>query len=387
MIAFTAKSLYTPLEHIERPLVLVEGHNIVEIASRSSKSAPANTPLTDYGDAVLVPGFFDVHIHGGGGHDVMESDAAALPVIQKTLARHGVSSYLPTTVTAPVETTLAALDRLATAIEKFDLNRTVNGSAGAQPLGIHLEGPFLSHLRRGVHPPSDLITPTLQIFNQLWEASRGHIRIMTIAPELDGAPEVIAEATKRGVRVSMGHSDANLEQTRTGVAAGARHVTHIFNAMRPLEHRDPGILGEALTNSQLTAEVIADGIHLDPVVVKLVFQAKGLDGAVLITDATAGTDMPDGRYRLGTFEFEVRDGKCLANGKLAGSILTMDRAVRNAMQFAGLDLQQALRPATLNPAKVAGMDRGVLKVGAQADFLVMNRAGEIQKTILRGVEI
>jgi N-acetylglucosamine-6-phosphate deacetylase len=384
VIAFTAKSLYTPLERVERPLVLVDGRSIVEIASRSSKAVPPNTPLTDYGDdAVLVPGFLDIHIHGGGGHDVMESDASALPLIQKTLARHGVTSYLPTTVTAPMETTLASLDRLATAIEKSG----GDGTVGAQPLGIHLEGPFLSHVRRGVHPPSDLLKPTVKIFNQLWEASCGHIRIMTIAPELDGAPEVIAEAAKRGVCVSMGHSDANLAQARGGFAAGARHVTHIFNAMRPLEHRDPGILGEALTNSRLTVEVIADGIHLDPVIVQLVFQAKGLDGAVLITDGTAGTDMPDGRYRLGTFEFEVKDGRCLSNGKLAGSILTMDRAVRNAMQFAGLDLQQALRAATLNPAKVAGMDRGVLKAGAQADFLVMNRAGEIQKTILRGVEI
>ena len=384
MLAFMAKSRYTPLDHIERPLLLVDGRNIVEIASRSSKALPPNTPLTDYGDdAVLVPGFFDIHIHGGGGHDVMESDASALPIIQKTLARHGVTCYLPTTVTAPMEDTLAALDRLATAIEKFE----GNGPVGAQPLGIHLEGPFLSHVRRGVHPPSNLLSPTVKIFNQLWEASRGHIRIMTIAPELDGAPEVIAEAAKRGVCVSMGHSDANLAEASAGFTAGARHVAHVFNAMRPLDHRDPGILGEALTNPQLTAEVIADGIHLDPVIVQLVFQAKGLDGVALITDATAGTDMPDGRYRLGTFEFEVKDGNCLSDGKLAGSILTMDRAVRNAMRFAGLDLQQALRAATLNPAKVAGVGGGVLKAGAQADFLVVNRAGEIQKTILRGVEI
>ena len=383
MIAFTAKSLYTPLEHIDRPLLFVEGRKIVEIASRSSKAAPANTLLTDYGAAVLVPGFFDIHIHGGGGHDVMEPDASALLPIQNTLAKHGVTSYLPTTVTAPMEATLASLDRLATAIEKFE----GGGTVGAQPLGIHLEGPFLSHVRRGVHPQSNLLSPTVKTFNQLWEASRGHIRIMTIAPELDGAPEVIAEATKRGVRVSMGHSDANLTEARAGFTAGARHITHVFNAMRPLEHRDPGILGEALTNSQVTVEVIADGIHLDPVIVQLVFQTKGLDGVVLITDATAGTDMPDGRYRLGTFEFEVKDGRCLSNGKLAGSILTMDRAVRNAMQFAGLDLEQALRAATLNPAKVAGMDRGVLKAGALANFLVMNRSGEIQKTILRGAEI
>lgn len=383
MLAFTAKSLYTPLECVDQPLLLVDGDAVVEISSRSSKAVPPNVHLTDYGDAILAPGFVDIHIHGGGGHDVMDSGAAALPAIQSTLAKHGVTSYLPTTVTAPMKTTLASLERLANAIEAV----SSGNSAGAQPLGIHLEGPFLNHVRRGVHPSADLLTPTVKIFNQLWEVSRGHIRVMTIAPELDGADEVISEASKRGVRVSMGHSDANLAQARGGVAAGARHITHIFNGMRPFDHRDPGILGEALTNSLLTAEVIADGIHLDPVTVRMVLQAKGVEGTVLITDATAGTDMPDGHYRLGTFEFEVKDGKCISEGKLAGSILTMDRAVRNVMQFAGLNLHKVLCLATLNPAKVAGIDRGVLKPGVPADFIVMSSAGEIRKTVLRGREI
>jgi N-acetylglucosamine-6-phosphate deacetylase len=383
VLAFTAKSLYTPLECVDQPLLLVDGDAVVEISSRSSKAVPPNVHLTDYGDAILAPGFVDIHIHGGGGHDVMDSGAAALPAIQSTLAKHGVTSYLPTTVTAPMKTTLASLERLANAIEAV----SSGNSAGAQPLGIHLEGPFLNHVRRGVHPSADLLTPTVKIFNQLWEVSRGHIRVMTIAPELDGADEVISEASKRGVRVSMGHSDANLAQARGGVAAGARHITHIFNGMRPFDHRDPGILGEALTNSLLTAEVIADGIHLDPVTVRMVLQAKGVEGTVLITDATAGTDMPDGHYRLGTFEFEVKDGKCISEGKLAGSILTMDRAVRNVMQFAGLNLHKVLCLATLNPAKVAGIDRGVLKPGVPADFIVMSSAGEIRKTVLRGREI
>jgi N-acetylglucosamine-6-phosphate deacetylase len=384
MIAFTAKSLYTPLDLIEQPLVLVDGQTIVEVAPRRSRPAPQGIHLVDYGEAILAPGFVDIHIHGGGGHDVMEPDAAALPAIQRTLARHGVTSYLPTTVTAPLDATLASLDRLATAIESATKDGAV---AGARPVGIHIEGPFLSHARRGVHPPADLLRPTLSTFQRLWEASRGHILVMTIAPELPGAPEVIAEASKRGVCVSMGHSDANLAQARAGTAAGARHVTHIFNAMRPFEHRDPGILGEALTNSLLSAEVIADGLHLDPVTVRLILQAKGLDRTVLVSDATAGTDMPDGIYRLGSFEFEVKDGVCWANGKMAGSILTMDRAVRNLMKFADLDLQQALRPATINPGQVAGGEFGILRPGAPADFVVMNHAGDIRKTIVGGVEI
>lgn len=382
VLVFTAKSLYTPIERINDAVLLVEGDKIVEVSSRVAKAVPANARVIDCGAATIVPGFVDIHIHGGGGHDVMEADASALPAIQKTLAKHGVTSYLPTTVTAPLDATLAALDRLAGAIEN-----SADENSGAQPLGIHLEGPFISHTRRGVHPPADLLKPTVKVFEQFWQGARGHICVMTIAPELDGAIEVIAEAARRGVCVSMGHSDANLTQAQAGVAAGARHVTHIFNAMRPLDHREPGILGEALTNSQLTAEMIVDGIHLDPVTVRLAVKAKGPEKIVLITDATAGTDMPDGRYRLGGLEFEVKDGKCLSDGKLAGSILTMDRAVRNVMQFAGLDLQHAVRAATLNPVRAAKIASGELKAGASADFLVMSAAGEIRKTVLRGREV
>jgi len=215
---------------------------------------------------------------------------------------------------------------------------------------------------------------------------------LTIAPELPGAIEVIVEAVKRGVCVSLGHSDADLNAARAGVKAGARHATHTFNAMRPLDHRDPGILGEVLTDSRLSADMIADGIHLDPSVVQLFLKAKGQDAAVLITDATAATGMPEGRYRLGSLEVEVKDGKCLSGGNLAGSVLTMDRAVRNVMQFAQWDLQQAVRLATLNPARVVGLNGGrgqvsFLTPGARADLVVLSAQGEVRNTIIRGTAI
>jgi N-acetylglucosamine-6-phosphate deacetylase len=302
-----------------------------------------------------------------------------------------VSSYFPTTVTAPLEATLSALARLADAIEAADRD-PLPTELRARPLGIHLEGPFISHCRRGVHPPADLLTPSLAAFDRFWQAARGHIRVLTIAPELPGAIEVIAEAAKRGVCVSLGHSDANLEAARAGVAAGARHATHTFNAMRPLGHRDPGILGEVLTGSRLSADIIADGIHLDPTIVQLFLKAKGPESAVLITDATAATGMPDGRYRLGALEVEVKNGVCMNGGNLAGSVLTMDVAVRNVMQFAQWDLQQAVRLATLNPARVVNLHRGLnevgsLKPGAPADFLVLSPKGEVKNTIIRGAGI
>ncbi len=392
MIAFTAAALFTPLDRIEQPLLLVEDGAIAEVTSRTRREVPQNCRTVDFGDGILAPGFVDIHIHGGAGHDVMEAGADALPPLERLLAAHGVTSYFPTTVTAPLDATLSALARLADAIEAADRNPhstdRKTSDLRAQPRGIHLEGPFISHARRGVHPPEDLLAPSRVAFDRFWQAARGHIRVMTIAPELPGAIEVIAEAAARGVCVSLGHSDADLKAARAGFAAGARHATHTFNAMRPLDHRDPGILGEVLTDSRLSADIIADGIHLDPVIVELFLKAKGADAAVLITDATAATGMPDGRYRLGSLQVEVKDGRCMAGGKLAGSVLTMDRAVRNVMQFVQWDLQQAVRLATLNPARVAGLENGgVLQAGAPADLVVLSPSGEVRQTIIGGAEI
>jgi N-acetylglucosamine-6-phosphate deacetylase len=225
----------------------------------------------------------------------------------------------------------------------------------------------------------------VKTFEQFWQAARGRIRVITIAPELEGACDVIAQAANRGVCVSLGHSNATLAEARTGIAAGGRHVTHTFNAMRPLNHRDPGILGEALTNPNLSADIIADGIHLDPVVVKLFLRAKGPENTVLITDAISATGMPDGKYQLGSIEVQVKQGKCLANGALAGSVLTMDVAVRNVMNFGGWDLQPALCAATLNPARVSRLaNSGRLQAGAEADLVVLSPAGEVKTAIVRG---
>jgi N-acetylglucosamine-6-phosphate deacetylase len=384
MIALTATSLFTPVDRIERPLVLLDDGRVLEVRSRADGQAPPNCQMLDFGDSILAPAFFDIHVHGGAGHDVMEAAGDALSALEKLMARHGVGSYLPTTVTAPLDITLRALDRLARAIED-DRPEQVDGDVRARPLGIHLEGPFISHLRRGVHPPEDLLPPTLAMFNRFWEAARGQIRMMTIAPELPGALEVIAEAAKRGVCVSVGHSDADLNATRAAIRAGARHATHTFNAMRPLGHRDPGILGEVLTNSDVSADIIVDGIHLDPAIVKLFLECKGVNGTVLITDATAATGMPDGRYRLGSLEVDVKDGKCLSEGRLAGSVLTMDRAVRNVMKFGQWTLPDALRAATLNPADATNLKQaGRIEAGARADLVVLTPSGEVQKTIIGG---
>ncbi len=386
MLAFTAGRLLTPTHAIEQPLVLVEQGRVLEISARSSRQVPAGVSVSDFGDSVMAPGYVDLHIHGSAGYDVMDDTAEALPAIEQLLARHGVTSYFPTTVTAPMDTTLRALERLADAIEKRERDNG-DGKIRALPLGIHLEGPFISHARRGVHPPENLLAPTLALFERFWQAARGRIRMMTIAPELEDAPEVIAEAARRGVCVSLGHSDADFAAAERGIAAGARHATHTFNAMRPLDHRSPGILGAVLTDHRVSADIIADGVHLDPAIVKLFADAKGAAQTVLITDATSATGMPDGRYRLGSIEVDVHDGKCMANGKLAGSVLTMDRAVRNLARFAEWDLPRAVAAASQNPARVARIaNKGVLAVGADADFVVLSPEGEVLRTFVGGVE-
>jgi len=322
----------------------------------------------------------DIHIHGGAGHDVMEADPAALPAIERHMVKHGVTSYLPTTVTAPEASILAALERLGKAIA----GDPVPGRA--RPLGIHLEGPFISHAKRGVHPPESLREPSPQALDRFWQASGGTIRVMTVAPELPGALETIGHARSLGIRSSVGHSNATSKEVNAGIAAGADHATHTFNAMRPLDHREPGILGVVLANEALTADIIADGVHVDPAVVRLFLRAKGEERAVLITDAISATGMPEGQYRLGPFVVEVQDGRCDYQGKLAGSVLTLDRAVRNAMSFAGWKLPQAVRLATLNPARLLGVhtQRGLLAPGRMADMVALTTEGNVRHTILAG---
>ena len=389
MIVLCASRLYTPQEEIQNPLLFVEDGLISALSSRAQKEIPNHATVVDLTkdvtDAILAPGFVDIHMHGGAGLDVMRASPAELPHLNKFLATHGVTGYFPTTVAAPLDQTCAALERLADAVAMAAVSS--NGNAvQARPLGIHLEGPFLSHKRRGVHPPQYLVEPTLAIFERLWEAARGHVCMMTIAPELPGALEVIAEAARRKVCVSIGHSDAELEAARAGVRAGARHATHTFNAMRPLDHRDPGILAEVLTDRHLSADIIADGIHVAPEVVQLFLHAKGIERSVLITDATAAAGMPDGTYQLGPIQVEVKDGKCTLDGKLAGSVLTMDLAVRNVTNFAGWSLQHAVRAATLNPVRAAGLPQayGTLAPGAEANFVVLSPSGEVRQTFVRG---
>lgn len=386
--ALLAREILTPLDRIHHGVVIFEEGVIQEVGSRDCIEIPKVCRTVDLKDAILAPGFIDLHIHGSAGHDVMEGDDAALEAVESLIAKHGVTSYCPTTVTASMDETLGSLGKLGHFIERMASHGPTNNGR-ARPLGVHLEGPFLSDSRRGVHPPAHLLPPSIEVFHQMWQAAVGRVSVLTIAPELPGALELIHEARRRGVVVSLGHSNADLCQAQRGISAGAHHATHTFNAMRRLEHRDAGLLGAILTHKCMTADIIVDGIHVEPTVVDLFLREKGVEGAVLITDATSATGMPDGTYRLGNFEVEVKNGQCTSHGKLAGSVLTLDRAIRNVMDFAGWTLQNAVRLATYNPARVLGVEKrkGIIASGADADFAILDAQGEVRNTIIGGLGI
>jgi N-acetylglucosamine-6-phosphate deacetylase len=382
----TAKRLWNGTSQLDEPVVVIEDGRIASIASRAAGELPTGigARILDYPDATLAPSFLDVHTHGAAGHDAMEATPEALNAIGRFLAVHGTGSFLATTVTAPLDATLRSLSGLAKLLSE------PCGDGAARPVGIHLEGPFLSHVRRGAHPPEYLLAPDVAVFDRMYDAAEGHVRLMTLAPELPGAIELAAHATARGVRVSMGHSDATAAETRACIAAGAVSATHTYNAMRPLDHREPGILGIVLTTDSLFAELICDGIHNTREMVKLWWRAKGPERAILVTDAMSATGMPDGKYQLGEMAVQVANGRATvagtASGVLAGSLLTLERALTNFVEFTGATLEQGLRLLTANPAEMTGLggQAGSVVVGQPANLVALDSAGGLVASILNG---
>ncbi len=382
LLAITAARLHTPLACIEHPVVLVENGVLRAVGAREALAIPSSAEHRDFPGGILLPALVALHIHGGMGCDLMRFETAQLAGFERHLMAHGVAAYLPTTVTDSLDVTLRALEKLATVIEDAETAEAEGtGNGRARALGIHLEGPFLSPEKRGVHPRELLLSPRLASWEQFWQAARGRIRMLTIAPELAAAEELIAAAAARGVLVSLGHSNATAAAARRGIQAGARHATHTFNAMRPLDHREPGIAGVVLDDDRLSADLIADGLHVDAAMMRLFLKAKGEERAVLITDAISATGLGDGIYPLGGLQVTVRAGRCDWQGSLAGSVLNLDQAVRNIMKFAGWDLARAWRLASLNPARALGLERGELRPGFPAELCAVSPAGEIVATL------
>ena len=374
---------YTSSEELHDVAIVIRDGVIESVGPRSGVSLPAGATEVQATDLIATPGFVDVHIHGAGGHDVMAGTDDALKAVAKMIASHGTTSFLATTVTANPD----AICKSSEGIAKYIALQHQAADSRAEVLGIHFEGPFISPVRRGVHPPEWIHLPSADMLAKFIEAAGGHAQLITIAPELLGAMPCIEAARNAGLVVGMGHTDANYEQARAAIAHGVHHAIHVYNAMRPFSHRDSGVIGAVLTSPEVTAELIADGIHVEDIAMKMLLQAKGAAGVILISDGTAATGMPDGKYLLGEMEVTVSGGVCRnSEGKLAGSALTLDRSLRNIVKL-GLPVGDALRMLTLNPAKLLGIEfkKGSLRAGADADILLLDSALNVARVYTRGI--
>lgn len=374
-------TIITPFHLFSGKAIIVEKGRIREIVNKEELSTTTLTgaEVIEGKDKFIVPGYIDMHVHGGGGSDVMDGDYEAINQIAIAHSHFGTTSFLPTTMTMSKDKIIRSLRSICEAVKK--------GTAGAEILGIHMEGPYINPEKKGAQREEDIKKISLGEFLEFNQASGNLIRLVTIAPEMPGAIELIKYLYKQGIIASVGHTNATYVQTQAGIQAGLSHVTHTFNAMRGLHHREPGVIGAALTSPELTVEVIADGIHIHPIVLKILTKIKEGEKIVLITDSMRAAGLKEGTYDLGGQEVIVTKGQArLKDGTLAGSVLTMDKAVKNMASKVGVPLPKAIQMASFNPARSIGIDdkKGSLEPGKDADIVILNKNLETELTIVAG---
>ena len=376
MLQITHATIYTPDRVIERGSVTVDGGRIVEVGPAAGTPVPAGAVRIDAGGRVLAPGFIDLQLNGAFGHD-FTADPSTIWAVAARLPKYGVTAFLPTVITSPLEQVEAAM-AVVTGGRPRDFR-------GAVPLGVHAEGPFLNVKKKGAHNQQYLRPPAAPEVAG-WSPASG-MRLVTMAPELPGALDVIKALTARGVVVSTGHSMATYDEAVAGFDAGARYGTHLFNAMPSLGHRDPGLPGALLADDRMTVGFIADGVHTHRAIIALVWKMLGPRRMSLVTDAMAALGMPAGQHRLGDYDVVVDATSArLADGTLAGSILELDQALRNLIEITGCSLSEALETMTSTPARVLGLDheRGRIAPGYAADLVLLSRDLRVDTTIAAG---
>lgn len=352
-------------------VLVIEDDHIYSITREAE-----NVPIENLDDCFIVPGFVDIHTHGAVGYDVMDGNPEGIVKMAEFLASHGVTSFLPTTTTLDIESTLKAISAVEEAVA---LNKD-----GAKIIGIHLEGPFINPKHKGAQNEKYIIEPTKELLEILTQSRL--VKLVTIAPEISGAISAIKFMRDRGIFISLGHSDATYEDTVKAIMAGATLVTHLFNGMRPFHHREPGIIGAGIVEDSLKCQIIADGIHIHFSAIRLVYKAKGYKNIVLISDSMSATGLSDGDYELGGLKVTVRSGAPrLEDGRLAGSTLTLDNAIKNMVNKVLVPLPFAIEMASRVPAKSIGEALiGSFSYGNKADIVVLDRNLNVVRTYIDG---
>ncbi|SFC86049.1 N-acetylglucosamine-6-phosphate deacetylase [Bacillus sp. OV322] len=374
--------IYTASKIIEHGFIKIKNQKIIELGPLEDLADEEGCKTMEIpGGYTAVPGFIDVHIHGVNGADVMDSTIEALETMSSALPKEGTTSFLATTMTQAVEEIEKALQNAG----EYISNRQSPGKA--EVLGIHLEGPFVNANKAGAQPVHHIKDPDLKLFKSWENLAGGTIKLVTLAPEQPGGLEMIRYLKENGIIASIGHSDAIYEEVMDAIDAGANHVSHLYNQMRGLHHREPGVVGAAFLRNELKAELIADGVHVRPEMAALALKQKSKDGLILITDAMRAKCLKNGQYDLGGQDVTVENGMAvLADGTLAGSILKLGKAVTNMMSFTGCTLRDAIDMASSNPARQLNIyDRkGSIEAGKDADIVILDENHEVFLTLCRG---
>ncbi|HSN95151.1 MAG TPA: N-acetylglucosamine-6-phosphate deacetylase [Anaerolineaceae bacterium] len=373
-----AEKILTPLETILDSVIIIEGGKIIRIEPKHNiHEIPSQVKVINAQGSIVTPGFIDIHVHGAVGVDAMDATPASLEKMSSYFVKQGVTSFFPTTGTQSTLAISAAID---------NIKHTMQNVSGAQPLGVHLEGPYLSHQYRGAHGEEWLRNPD-PLEYEAWFRT-GIIKLMTIAPELAGTKELMEMGKAYGVVFTAGHTKASPQEIEAAIALGLRLSTHTFNGMAGLHHRDLGTVGALLASDDVYCEIIADGIHVHPEVIKMLIKIKGIERTVLVTDAIRATGMPDGTYDLLGHNIIVKAGIARTQeGGLAGSTLTLSRAISNVQKFSGISINQAVGMATLSPAKALGLEgkKGEIRIGNDADIVIFDNDLNIKNVLVKGI--
>lgn len=375
-------TIYTEDGPISHGFLKIEGGKITELGVLEKDVEFHDfTELKLPGGCTVIPGLIDVHIHGADGADVMDGTRSALEQLSKALPREGTTSFLATTMTQSMGEIERALINVGNYIEESEFHN------GAEILGVHLEGPFINKSMAGAQPVQHIMNPQIEVFKRWQELSKGNIKLVTLAPEIEGGIELIRYLKETGVIPSIGHSNATYQESVEAIEAGANHATHLFNQMRGLHHREPGVVGAVFLRNELTAELIADGVHVRPEMLNLAYKMVGSNRIVLITDSMRAKCLKNGTYDLGGQDVTVKDGRAvLSDGTLAGSILKLGQALKNMMSFTNCTLENVIQMGSSNPAKQLNVfhRKGSIAVGKDADLVVLDGNLDVYMTLCNG---